>query len=157
MAVYRRRAFKLTIIFLFVILLIYIFSPKPIVPDVSEAKIICIRVRRLEYRDTNLWPYKLVSNYDESAVLNYLHNCTEYQTLYNVDNYFIKDVDIEINLNINGKPKEVLLGKQSFSYCTGDMFQKHITTPNQMIAEILKLLDPTELYDTVGRHTMVKS
>lgn len=124
--------------------IVYLFSPKPIVRDPKNAYIMVIFVRMA---DDDGGPYKHVENFDEQSVLNVLHEARQRQTLYNYPNS--ADVDLIVSLTEGGKGCEVNLGNDSFTFYSGGDFIHRVLNQEEMLRDVAALIDPEELKGTV--------
>lgn len=124
--------------------IVYLFSPKPIVQEPENAYITVILVRMADDDGT---PYKHVENFDEQAILNVLHEARQRQTLYNYLN--AADIDLIVSLTEDGKGYEVNLGKDSFIFYSKGNFRHRVLGWEEVLNDITALLDPEELKGTV--------
>lgn len=133
--------------------IVYWFSPKPIVSDTEDTWISMFLARNA---DETEGLYKFVENFDEQAILNVLHKAKQRQTLYNYQMYLSHQVDIDLIISVHEKEKSykeksynVYLGSESFVFYSGGDFKHWVLDQEQVLRDVAALINPEELKGTV--------
>ena len=128
--------------------IVYWFSPKPIVSDTEDTWISMFLARNA---DETEGLYKFVENFDEQAILDVLHKAKQRQTLYNYQMNLSHQVDIDLIISVHEKEKsyEVHLGSESFVFYSGGDFKHWVLDQEQVLRDVAALIDPEELKGTV--------
>lgn len=134
------KKYKVIIIFLFIILILYFFLPKNIC-EKSDS----IRIDRIVYNnqfgsDANEYNRIEIKNFNSVEIIECISTYKSYLTLISATGYQLKNSEIEVFLTINGKGKHIVLGSINYEIWSNGMLRRNIIDANTLTKELKSLL-----------------
>ena len=132
------------VLFILVLCLIALFSPRPIVANPESAEIFWIQYNP-NVGTPNSAPIDIdVENYPEQEILSYFSNCQERRTVTRLRGVALSKVALAFSIVTENGIKNIYLGDVNFSHSGNKMFVNEILDPQETLDELLILMNLTQ-------------
>lgn len=121
------------------LIIVFLFLPRPIIEDVSTSQIVMIQFN--PYVDDSTDQLIEVTEYNAKEILTYLSNCKEQRTLDKAGTHWLGNVKLDIVIDTEDGLKDIILGKDSYSYESYGKPKYKILDADNLISALLEMIN----------------